>query len=93
MLPFPSVARGSHIHPDLAVYNVDREAAHIVGPEVERTTTGKVEAGMMPVTGENTIVDGTFIQGEAHMRATVINGVHLTAVREERYDMRPGQHR
>jgi hypothetical protein len=47
---------------------------------------------MMPVAGQDAIVDGTFVQGETHMRAAVIDGVHLAVVLEKRYHMMPGQH-
>ena len=47
---------------------------------------------MMPVAGQDAIVDGAFVQGETHMRAAVIDGVHLAVVLEKRYDMMPGQH-
>ena len=48
---------------------------------------------MMPVAGQDAIVDGAFVQGETHMRAAVIDGVYLAVVPEKRYHMLLGQHR
>jgi hypothetical protein len=91
-LPFSAVAGRGDIYPDVALLNLHRKATHIVSPEVERTATRQVEAGMMPVAGQDAIVDGAFVQGETHMRTAVINGVYLATVLEKRYHIMPGQH-
>ena len=92
MLPFPGVAWRGHIHPDVAILNLHRKAAHIIGPQVERATTRQVEAGMMPVAGQDAIVDSAFVQGETHMWTAVINSVNLAIVLEKRHHIMLDQH-
>ena len=46
----------------------------------------------MPVAGQDAIVDGAFIQGETHVRAAVIDGVHLAVGLKKRHHIVLGQH-
>jgi hypothetical protein len=41
----------------------------------------------MPVTGEDAFPDRAPIQWESHMRATIIDGMNLSVVREQSDDM------
>src|SRR5919108_5353593 len=70
------------IHPHLAVDDGHRKGAHIVGERVEGPAAGEIEACMMPVTGQDAIFDSTALQREPHVRAAVVDGIHLTLVVE-----------
>src|SRR5690606_14644704 len=59
---------------------------YVVGEKIKGAAGAEVEAGVMPVTGENTVVDAASIQGEAHVRTAVVHGVDLALVGKE------GQH-
>ena len=71
------------VHPHLAVASLRGEGADVVGPEVEGAAGGQVEAGVVPVTGQDTVLDGAPVQGEAHVGAAVVNGMDLIAPGEE----------
>ena len=38
---------------------------------------------MVPVTGQDTVLDGAAVQGESHVGAAVVNGMDFTAPGEE----------
>ena len=71
------------VHPHLAVANLRGEGADVVGPEVEGAAGGQVEAGVVPVTGQDAVLDGAPVQGEAHVGAAVVDGMDLIAPGEE----------
>src|SRR5262249_55535823 len=66
------------VHPHLAVAGL-RGA----GAEVEGAAGGQLEARVVPVTGQDTVLDGAPVQGKAHVGAAVVNGVNLLAPDEE----------
>jgi hypothetical protein len=72
-----------HVHPDLVASNLDREDADIVGPWVEGSATGQVEAGVVPVAGQDAVLDAASIERKAHVRAAVVHSVDALAVAEE----------
>jgi hypothetical protein len=72
------------IHPYLTVSNLDREYACLVGKLVEGSTALKVEAGMMPVAGEDAVLQSAPMQGESHVGTAIVQGVHPTVMEEER---------
>ena len=68
---------------DVVAVDLDRKAAQIVGPLVERAAPAEIEASVVPVAGQDAVADRAAVKREAHMRATVVDGVHLTPVRDE----------
>ena len=77
------VAVAAQINPDVAVDHGRWERRHVVGPQVEGAAGRHVEARVMPVAGEDAVVDAAAIQGEAHVGAAVIQGVNAVAVADE----------
>ena len=77
------VAPRRDVHVDLAVLDLDREAAQLVGPLVEGAAAAEVEARVMPVAGEDPVRDRAAVEREAHVRAAVVDGVHLAALEQQ----------
>ena len=49
-------------HPDFAVTHLDRAGWYVVCPQVERTATREIEAGVVPVAGQGAVLDAAAIQ-------------------------------
>ena len=62
LTPLLGVTGHGHVYPDVALLDLHRKATHIVSPEVERAATRQVKAGVMPVAGQDAIVDRAFVQ-------------------------------
>jgi hypothetical protein len=62
---------------------LDGEAAKLVRELVERPSGGEIEPGVMPVAGEDPLADRSAVEGKAHVRAAVVDGMYLLAVREQ----------
>jgi hypothetical protein len=75
------VARcGRGRHPNLAIDDVDRACRHVVCPEIKGRTAAQIETGMMPVAGEDTVLDAAAMKRKAHVRAPVVEGDHIVAI-------------
>src|SRR5215218_7424225 len=72
------------VHPHLAVSNLHREDARLVGELVEGPAALQIEAGVVPVTGQDAVSYRPAVQRESHMGAAVVHSVYLAAVEEER---------
>jgi len=77
------VGRRGDVHPDRAVARLGRVDARVIRPEVERPAAGQVKAGVMPVAGQDAILDRAPVEGEAHMRAAIVDGVDGVAMLEQ----------
>ena len=53
---------------------------HVIRPEIERAADRKIEPGMVPVAGQNAVLHASAIEGEPHMRASVVKGINATLV-------------
>src|SRR5512132_3289782 len=71
------------IDPDVAIAKLDREGAHVVGKLVEGAAGGEVEAGVVPMAGEDAIFDSALAEGETHVGAAVVHSEDLAAGGEE----------
>ena len=56
----------------------------LVGELVEGPAAFQVEAGMVPVTGQDAILYGPPVQREPHVGTAIIHSVYLAVVEEER---------
>jgi len=54
---------------------------------VEGATAVQIEARMMPVAGENAVLDGAAIEWEAHMGASIVDCENFTGAVENRDDV------
>jgi hypothetical protein len=77
------IVRRTDVNEHVVAVQRDREATQLVRELIERAPRGEVEAGVMPVTGEDPVTDAAAMQRKAHVRAAVVDRVHLLPVREE----------
>lgn len=63
---------------DDAAFDLGLVDLNVVGEEIEGAAALKIEAGVMPVAGENAIADGATIERESHMWTAVVDGVGPT---------------
>jgi hypothetical protein len=81
------IGRRAEIDEDVVALERDREAAQLVRELVEGPAGCEVEARVVPVAGEDPIADGAAMKREAHVRAAVVDRVHLLAVGEQTHDV------
>ncbi len=62
------------LDPDVAVPQLDRAGRHVVRPWIEGAAACQVEAGVMPVAGQDAVLDAAAVEREAHMRAPIVEG-------------------
>ena len=67
-------------HPDLAMANLHRAGGHVVRPQVEGGAASKIEARMVPVAGEDAVLDRAAVERKAKVGTTVIEGQDLARV-------------
>src|SRR5690606_12464675 len=60
-------------HPDHPVAQLHRRGRQVVSPGIEGSAAGEIEAGMVPVAGQNSVLDRTAVQREAEMRAAIVD--------------------
>jgi hypothetical protein len=68
------------LHPDLAITHLDRTGRRVVRPQIEGTAAFEIEAGVMPMTGQNAVLDAAALERKAHVRATVVERKDAPAV-------------
>jgi len=71
-------------HPDLAVAQFDREDRYVVRPQIKGAAALKIEAAMMPMTGQNAVLDAAPLELETHVGATIVEGEDTPAVIENK---------
>ena len=77
--------RGLRRHPHLAVDDAHGADRHVVGPQIEGRTAAQIEAGVMPVTGEDAVLDAAAMERKAHTRAAVVEGDDVLAVSHDQH--------
>ena len=80
----PRIQPRCHVNPHIPIPDLERIRADIVGPLIERSAGAKVEPGMMPVTGQNSISDTAAIEWETHMRTAIVDGMQAILVSYDR---------
>jgi hypothetical protein len=68
------------LHPDLAIANRDRAGRHVVRPQVERAAAFEIETRVVPVTGQDAVLDAATLKREAHVRAAIVEGKDAAAI-------------
>jgi hypothetical protein len=79
---------GAQHHHDPAVLDLDPMGADVVGEGVQSATRDQVEAGVMPVAGEQPVFYGAAVEGEPHVRAAVVDGIGLAVEQENAHGRR-----
>ena len=70
MRRIPKPERGPH--PDLAFAQLDRTGWNVVRPQVERAAACEIEAGVMPMTGQDSVLDAAALERKALVRTAVV---------------------
>jgi hypothetical protein len=73
------VAEGG-LHPDVRAAHFDRAGRHVVGPQIEGAAAGEIEARVVPVAGEDPVLDAAAFERKAHVRTAIIEREHAPAV-------------
>jgi hypothetical protein len=68
------------VDPYLAVPHLDWTGWNVIGPEVERAATRKVEAGVMPMACQDPVLHAAPIERKTHVRAAVVEREDVSAV-------------
>ena len=76
-------------HPDLAVDDAHGAHRHVVGPEIEGRAAAQIEASVMPVAGEDAVLDAAAMERKTHVRTAVVERHHVVAVGHDQH--RPGR--
>jgi hypothetical protein len=78
-----AVALGLDDDEDLAVLHHHGVGPGVVGEGVERAARGQVEAGVVPVAGDQALLDRAPVEGEPHVGTAVVEGVGHALVPED----------
>jgi hypothetical protein len=60
------------LHPHFAVADLDRAGRHVVGPRVERAAACEIEPRVVPVAGQDTVLDAAALERKTHMRTAIV---------------------
>ncbi len=83
-LALEEIALLGEIDPYDALVDAHRKRAHVVGPLIEGTPGREVEARVMPVAGQDAILDAPAIERDAHVRASIVHREDSPARVEQR---------
>ena len=72
-----------HIDVDATVLDFDRIYCRVVGKKIEGAAAPQIETGVVPVTGQDTVLDGSAMQGEPHVGTAVVDRVEFPLRAEE----------
>jgi hypothetical protein len=68
------------LHPHIAVAHLDRADRNVVRPQVEGAAAFEIEPSVVPMTGQDTVLEGAALEWEAHMRTTIVEREDAAAV-------------
>ena len=68
------------LDPDLAIAQFDREDRYVVRPKIKGAAAFEIEAGVVPMTGQDAVLDAAPLKRETHVRATIVEGADAPAV-------------
>jgi hypothetical protein len=60
------------LHPDVAIAHLHRADRHVVRPQIESAAAFEIETGVMPMTGQDAVLDTAALEREAHVRAAIV---------------------
>src|SRR5262252_766041 len=71
-------------HPNVSIAYLDRANRYVVCPQVEGAAAFEIEAGVVPVTGQDSVLEAAAFEREAHVRATIVESEDAPAVVDEK---------
>src|SRR5262249_61806744 len=60
------------LHPDVTIAHFDGADWYVVRPQIESAAAFEIEASVVPVTGQDAVLDAAALEREAHVRAAII---------------------
>src|SRR5262245_34520279 len=87
--PLAPVGRGvvmteCGFHPDLPIAYLDRANRYVVCPQVEGAAAFEIEAGVVPMTGQDSVLEAAAFERKAHVGATIVESKHATTVVDDK---------
>jgi hypothetical protein len=80
----------SGLHPDLGATQVGGTGRHIVRPQIEGAAACKIEARVVPVAGQNAVLDASAVERKSHVRTAIVKSEDASpVVNDEDRTMRP----
>ena len=58
----------------------DREDRYVVGPQIKGAAAFEIEPGVVPMTGQDAVLDAASLERKTHVRATIVEGEDTPAV-------------
>src|SRR5262249_5737887 len=68
------------LHPDVAIAHLDSADQYAVRPQIEGAAAFQIEAGVVPMTGQDAVLDAAALERKTHVRATIVEGEDAPAV-------------
>src|SRR5262249_8427640 len=62
------------LHPDVTIAHLDRADRYVVRPQIEGTAAFEIEAGVVPMTGQDAVLETAALERKTHVRATIVEG-------------------
>src|SRR5262249_56848536 len=62
------------LDPDVAIAHLDRTDRYVVRPQIEGTAAFEIEAGVVPMTGQDAVLDTAALERKTHVRTTIVEG-------------------
>jgi hypothetical protein len=72
------------LHPDFTIAQFDWENRYVVRPQIKGAPAFEIEAGVVPMTGQDAVLDAAALEWEAHVRATIVEGEDAAAVVDDK---------
>src|SRR5260370_12886659 len=60
--------------------HLGRADRYVARPQIEGAAAFEVEAGVVPMTGQDAVLDAAALERKAHVRATIVEGEDAPAV-------------
>src|SRR5262245_64746930 len=68
------------LHPDVAIAHLDRADRYVVRPQIECAAAFEIEAGVVPITGQDPVLDAAALEVEPHVPARIVYRKNAHAV-------------
>ena len=68
------------LHPDFAIAHLHRAHRYVVRPQIEGAAAFEIESGVMPMTGQDAVIEAAALEREAHVRAAIVESEDAPAV-------------
>jgi hypothetical protein len=70
-------------HPNVSIAYLDGANRCVVCPQVEGAATFEIEAGVVPMTGQDSVLEAAALEREAHVGATIVESETMATAHDE----------